>query len=372
MSNVAERLAKIEGFIGGPLAEGDESLAVQNMRLNETMIGMDAAFKSFVTDLNGRMSTLGEAMMTLTDEVQKRFDGLQSKVTHLEEDVALLKKAVLSDATSTSKRMKVPEPKAFEGIRNAKMLENFLWDMEQYFVAAHIPESEQVSITSMYLDGDAKLWWRTRVQEDVSMGKPKIDEWETMKKELKNQFLPCNAGWQARESLKKLQHTGTPREYVKEFSSLMLDISNMSDEDKLFNFMSGLQPWAQTELRRQNVRDVQGAMAAADSLADYNYNPSSSSTSNSSMVGKKAREDTSRKEKWVDGKKRDGGNGESFNQSQNRVKKPISCFLCKGPHFQRDCPKNAKLAALLADRNGEKGDGAAVLLSPLQLLETED
>lgn len=39
-------------------------------------------------------------------------------------------------------------------------------------------------------------------------------------------------------------------EYVKEFSSLMLDIMNMFEEDKLFNFMSGLELWAQVELRR--------------------------------------------------------------------------------------------------------------------------
>ena len=34
---------------------------------------------------------------------------------------------------------------------------------------------------------------------------------------------------------------GTMREYVKEFNSLMLDIKNMSEEDKLFNFVSRLQ-----------------------------------------------------------------------------------------------------------------------------------
>ena len=62
---------------------------------------------------------------------------------------------------------------------------------------------------------------------------------------------------------------GTVRDYVKDFSSLMLDIKNMSDDDKLFNFMSGLQGWAQTELRRQGVRDLPTAMAAADCLVDY-------------------------------------------------------------------------------------------------------
>ena len=59
---------------------------------------------------------------------------------------------------------------------------------------------------------------------------------------------------------------GSVREYVKEFSSIMLDIRNMSDEDKLFSFISGLQGWAQTELRRQGVRDLS---AAADYLVEY-------------------------------------------------------------------------------------------------------
>lgn len=51
-----------------------------------------------------------------------------------------------------------------------------------------------------------------------------------------------------KESIKKVKHTRSVRDYVKEFSLLMLDIKNMSDEDKLFNFMLGLQSWAQTEL----------------------------------------------------------------------------------------------------------------------------
>ena len=76
-----------------------------------------------------------------------------------------------------------------------------------------------------------------------------------MKKELKDQFLPTNTAWMARESLKKLKQTGSVRDYVKEFSSLILDIKDMSEVDKLFNFMSGLQGWAQTELRRQGVQD---------------------------------------------------------------------------------------------------------------------
>lgn len=44
------------------------------------------------------------------------------------------------------------------------------------------------------------------------------------------------------ESLRKLKHTSTVRDYVNKFSSLLLDIKNMSKEDKFFNFMVGLNP----------------------------------------------------------------------------------------------------------------------------------
>ena len=62
-----------------------------------------------------------------------------------------------------------------------------------------------VTITSMYLSGDAKLWWRIPVEDDAGAGRGKIDSWESLKKELKDQFLPTNTAWVARDALKKLK-----------------------------------------------------------------------------------------------------------------------------------------------------------------------
>ena len=49
--------------------------------------------------------------------------------------------------------------------------------------------------------------------------------------------LQFNMG--CKKLLRGLRHTGSVRDYVKEFSSLLLDIRDMSEEDKLFNFMVG-------------------------------------------------------------------------------------------------------------------------------------
>ena len=84
--------------------------------------------------------------------------------------------------------MKVPEPKAYNGVRSAKELENFLWDIENYFKAAKVQDTKKVSITTMYLCDDAKVWWKTKVVEVEGLNLPQIETWETLKKELKTQF----------------------------------------------------------------------------------------------------------------------------------------------------------------------------------------
>ena len=75
-------------------------------------------------------------------------------------------------------------------------------------------------------------------------GDDKVKTWDDLSKELRTQFLPTNTAWVARDSLRRLRHTDIVREYVKSFNSLMLEINDMAEEDRLYNFLSGLQSWA--------------------------------------------------------------------------------------------------------------------------------
>lgn len=87
------------------------------------------------------------------------------------------------------------------------------------------------------------------MNDDVESGRPRINTSETLKRELKDQFLPKTMDWMALESLKRLKHTETIRDYAKEFTSLILNMKDMSKVDKLFKFISRLQGWTQTKLR---------------------------------------------------------------------------------------------------------------------------
>lgn len=66
-----------------------------------------------------------------------------------------------------------------------------------------------MTITSMYITGDAKLWWCTRVDDNINAGHFPITTWDVLNKELKERFLPCNV---ARESLRKIEHMGSIRD----------------------------------------------------------------------------------------------------------------------------------------------------------------
>ncbi|MFQ6636426.1 hypothetical protein Gotur_014159 [Gossypium turneri] len=58
------------------------------------------------------------------------------------------------------------------------------------------------------------------------------------------QFYPEYAEDKAQAKLRRLMQPGRVREYVQEFSELMLRISDLSEKEAFFLFTDGLKPWA--------------------------------------------------------------------------------------------------------------------------------
>ncbi|KAK3005023.1 hypothetical protein RJ639_015588 [Escallonia herrerae] len=170
-----------------------------------------------------------------------------------------------------------------EATDNARYAENMEWEgrfqelqdrVEHH--ARHVEvdsEATEVSMATMYLVGDAKLWWRKKYAE-IEDGSCVINTWDILKREIKSQFFPENTAFNMRKALLECKHIGSVREYCQAFSALMLDISDMSAVDRLFFFfMEGLKPWARTELNRRRVNNLNEAIINAESLSDYNSEP---------------------------------------------------------------------------------------------------
>ncbi|KAK2978747.1 hypothetical protein RJ640_003906 [Escallonia rubra] len=163
-------------------------------------------------------------------------------------------------------------------------------------------------------------------------------------------------------------------DYVKEFTTLMLHIPNMMEEDLLFNFVDGLQSWAKKELQRRGVKDVDEAIAMAESLTEYDRGEGSSRSKEEGEAseGNHANGGGESPKVWYN-----RGNQASTSKSEGRGKleekrvknKPKDgCFFCGGPHWAKDCRRQGKLAALVKEKDEEKAERESVRIGSIQVL----
>ncbi|XP_070007890.1 uncharacterized protein [Nicotiana sylvestris] len=120
----------------------------------------------------------------------------------------------------------------------------------------------------MYLQSDAKLWWRVKY-ESIRTGEDTLETWEKLKVAIRLQFFPENIEYNARRKLRELLQTKSVQDYVREFSALMLNIRDMGDKDKLFTFLEGLKPYDHMELQIQRVDTLPKAIQVAECLGNY-------------------------------------------------------------------------------------------------------
>ena len=180
--------------------------------------------------------------------------------------------------------------------------------------------------------------------EDIARGRrAAIITWQGFKDELKQQFYPESATDEARAKLRHLKQSGTIREYVKDFTELLLEIPDMSDSDVLFAFIDGLQGWVKLELKRRGVQNLADAIRVAESLIEFKKESIKErpSKKDNNASGGGARRDK--------GKEPARGSKTATGQ-----RKPLECFICDGPHMARECPSRGKLAAMVIQGDTEE------------------
>ncbi|RVW80510.1 hypothetical protein CK203_052877 [Vitis vinifera] len=362
VANMEARLAKVElaiadtreglDLIEQGMEKGLEDLREQIQDLRERVLVSQVqpvSHEEFVS-FQGKVLSMLASMESRIEALATR---MESRDQEVRQELAIYKAAVSARvmATQEASRVEVPKPHRFSGKRDAKELDNFLWHMERYFEAiALTDEATKVRTATLYLTDTATLWWRRRFA-DMEKGICTIETWEDFRREIKRQFYPEDVAYLARKNMRRLKHTGSIRDYVKEFSSLMLEIPNMTQEELLFNFMDNLQGWAEQELRRR-----EGDSSKIESLED----------SHAMGGGDEVPRDHNAPKK---------GSGKTSNVREGRDKAErkeftpkIKCFLCDGPHWARDCPTRKALSAMIEEREQEDEAhmGSMQLLGALQ------
>ncbi|XP_070023298.1 uncharacterized protein [Nicotiana sylvestris] len=247
---------------------------------------------------------------------------------------------------SMTQKLKIPEPKPYSRARNAKEVENFIFDIEQYFDdVGGLEEAKKVATAAKYLQGDAKLWWRVKY-EAIRAGEDALETWVELKAAIRLQFFPENIECNPRRKLRELSQTKLVRDYVREFSTLMLNIRDMGDKDKLFTFLEGLKPYALIELQRQRVDTLPKVIQVAECLQDYQVEARKDRPQPHSRVGFKGGQPSnggpsrSRGDRSATKSKApsSGSNRATSNNNDRGRMPPSGCHHCGGPHWNDECP----------------------------------
>eukprot|EP00253_Pinus_taeda_P019796 PITA_19796 len=206
-------------------------------------------------------------------------------------------------------------------------------------VVRHNSDGEaQVKVVAQFLTNDAKMWWRRRVDQMINGNADDIASWEDMKKTLQTHFSPQDETWEARTKIKFIKQTGSLQAYQREFSSAALELPDMAERDKVFNFIIGLKPWARNEVKRQKIRTLEEAFAAIDRLVDP-YDETSNEKKKSDKPKEKKKDDASELD------------------DNPKEKNPLKRWLCAEPHVVKNCPSKPKVAAAA---QSDEDDNASV------------
>lgn len=117
-------------------------------------------------ELDNSQKNMLEMINGMTEDFRATLDVVRNELAEVNTRVNLTMRALANQAPAGGAipvgRIKVPEPKPFCGARDAKALENFIFDVEQYYKATNtITEEAKVTLATMHLSEDAKLWWRS-------------------------------------------------------------------------------------------------------------------------------------------------------------------------------------------------------------------
>ncbi|XP_070057874.1 uncharacterized protein [Nicotiana tomentosiformis] len=289
-------------------------------------------------------------------EALSTIDAMKAKIESLEEHVSAgVAEAASNVVVTREAKIEAPKPPVFKGVRDAQEVENFLWHLENYFKHGKVKDDEAMINTAvLYLSETAMLWWR-RKMADVDKGICTISTWDQFKAEFKRQFFPNNVLYEARRKLRELKQTGNIRVYVKEFTTLMLQIPNLTNDDLLFHFMDGLQNWAKQELQRQQVANIDQAIMEAESLMHFRHDKHDKGKVKESKFNNvkgggdrgKGKEIQQQYYKTQDSKKLSGRQGYAEKKEQAEKK---GCYICGGPHSFRNCPDLKSLSAMVRER----------------------
>src|SRR3954454_22455853 len=136
--------------------------------------------------------------------------------------------------------------------------------MQQYLLATGIKNDEQaVYQATNLLRGDAATWWRHHFKKITDDG-DELPNWKQFKRLLSSKFKPVNATKVACDTLACLCQTSSVKAYNATFTSTILEIPTIGEEEMVARYVRGLKEKVRVEVELHEPTHLEEAIRIAD------------------------------------------------------------------------------------------------------------
>ncbi|GJW42912.1 hypothetical protein Tco_0071711 [Tanacetum coccineum] len=145
-TSMAELKNQVEGLEGL-----DSDFASMREDFREALNTLSGDLKRKLYDL--RDSFMGE-ITKIREEFREEVSTLHQTIENLQADVAMCKRPLASSGSNTNHGPKigVPKPSPFVGKREARAVDDFLWEMEQYLKGVNmVDDASKIKMATRYL-----------------------------------------------------------------------------------------------------------------------------------------------------------------------------------------------------------------------------
>nr|GEY59969.1 hypothetical protein [Tanacetum cinerariifolium] len=161
VAGVETSMAKLKNQVEGLEGLGSD---FESMR-EDFRVALNTLSGDLKREIHGlRDSFMGE-IAKIREEFGEEIFTLHQTIEDLQADVALCKRSLASggDNANHGPKLDVPKPSPFVGKREARAVDDFLWEIEQYLEGVNVmDDASKIKMATRYLKDTAALWWRRR------------------------------------------------------------------------------------------------------------------------------------------------------------------------------------------------------------------
>jgi len=175
----------------------------------------------------------------------------------------------------------------FDGVKDRKVVDVWLTEMEDYLHATKVGRHLVVELTQSYLKGYASTWWKTvRHEERKTHGYT----WEFFKKRIELKFIPKNSDYISRCKFRDLVNVTNDNlcQYARVYFEFMLEMQHMHRLDCVCHFVMGLLTWAKCKLEENWPVSLSEAIMEVEGFLDVRRGEKSRFKKENKFLHKKA------------------------------------------------------------------------------------